>query len=341
MYHLRLVGGPRPAVDRVRVSPLLPPGSQGAPGRVGGPHTAFGAPPQLITRSSGYRHRPGNDQFRSTEGGKRSPREGPLLPGSPSVFPQNSGDGRRVTIQANGVASDQTSPLVEYSAGHMYFSPRMLFVGEDHRTEVNTSLNNRSRTPNGRRHTHGDSGLAVGGISGSSSRDGPVRAYREPADRVSPPEQHHRLPRTVESGRRPRQGRRARPSRPAPDATARSRSRHQSAPQSTTQFLGAPRTSRRHRSASSGGRGARRYSPRLHDLRYREESECPRTVQDPDGDCIRGEAGGDYPTLESVPRTEFSCQGRPAGFYADVETRCQVRDRRLTGCLLMWRHAAR
>ncbi|XP_043234766.1 uncharacterized protein LOC122388053 [Amphibalanus amphitrite] len=58
--------------------------------------------------------------------------------------------------------------------------------------------------------------------------------------------------------------------------------------------------------------------------RYQEETECPRTPHDPDGDCIKGEAGADYPTLDTIPRTGFTCRGRPAGYYADEETRCQV-----------------
>lgn len=31
-----------------------------------------------------------------------------------------------------------------------------------------------------------------------------------------------------------------------------------------------------------------------------------------------------HPTFASVPRTSFSCQGRDPGYYADVETGCQV-----------------
>ncbi|XP_022248001.1 probable basic-leucine zipper transcription factor Q [Limulus polyphemus] len=47
--------------------------------------------------------------------------------------------------------------------------------------------------------------------------------------------------------------------------------------------------------------------------------------QDPDGDGIPGEAGVNYPTLNSVPQTSFSCRQQPLnGYYADLETSCQV-----------------
>ncbi|XP_034237478.1 uncharacterized protein LOC117642950, partial [Thrips palmi] len=39
---------------------------------------------------------------------------------------------------------------------------------------------------------------------------------------------------------------------------------------------------------------------------------------------IPGEPGTDYPTLDSIPETGFSCDGRADGYYADVSTRCQV-----------------
>lgn len=32
-----------------------------------------------------------------------------------------------------------------------------------------------------------------------------------------------------------------------------------------------------------------------------------------------------YPTLAKVPVTSFSCSGRLPGYYADVETKCQVK----------------
>jgi hypothetical protein len=46
---------------------------------------------------------------------------------------------------------------------------------------------------------------------------------------------------------------------------------------------------------------------------------------DTDSDGIPGEAGRDYPTLETVPKTSFSCARQPlSGYYADTETACQV-----------------
>jgi hypothetical protein len=40
---------------------------------------------------------------------------------------------------------------------------------------------------------------------------------------------------------------------------------------------------------------------------------------------IPGEPGKDYPMLSSVPlRSDFSCSGKPYGFYADISQKCQV-----------------
>lgn len=42
-------------------------------------------------------------------------------------------------------------------------------------------------------------------------------------------------------------------------------------------------------------------------------------------DTIPGDPDTDYPTYTSIPKTSFSCKGRPNwGYYADVETGCQV-----------------
>lgn len=41
-------------------------------------------------------------------------------------------------------------------------------------------------------------------------------------------------------------------------------------------------------------------------------------------DSIPGEPGQDYPTLREIPTTDFSCEGRVDGYYADVQTGCQV-----------------
>ncbi|KAH9634581.1 hypothetical protein HF086_006206, partial [Spodoptera exigua] len=40
--------------------------------------------------------------------------------------------------------------------------------------------------------------------------------------------------------------------------------------------------------------------------------------------AVPGEPGSDYPTLGAIPRTSFSCAGREPGYYADLETNCQV-----------------
>ncbi|KAK8394884.1 hypothetical protein O3P69_005988 [Scylla paramamosain] len=39
---------------------------------------------------------------------------------------------------------------------------------------------------------------------------------------------------------------------------------------------------------------------------------------------VKGAAGVDFPALTSLPRTSFRCEGRELGYYADLETRCQV-----------------
>ncbi len=46
-----------------------------------------------------------------------------------------------------------------------------------------------------------------------------------------------------------------------------------------------------------------------------------------DGKPIPGEAGRDYPTFSSIPRSSFSCKDQQwPGYYADVESRCQVNE---------------
>ncbi|CAH2089365.1 unnamed protein product [Euphydryas editha] len=40
--------------------------------------------------------------------------------------------------------------------------------------------------------------------------------------------------------------------------------------------------------------------------------------------AVPGLPGNDYPTLSSIPRTTFTCSGKDPGYYADIETNCQV-----------------
>lgn len=48
--------------------------------------------------------------------------------------------------------------------------------------------------------------------------------------------------------------------------------------------------------------------------------------EDTDEDGIPGEAGVNYPTLHTIPRTSFSCgEQQHNGYYADLETSCQVK----------------
>jgi len=41
-------------------------------------------------------------------------------------------------------------------------------------------------------------------------------------------------------------------------------------------------------------------------------------------ESIPGEPETDYPILDKIPKTTFSCDGRIDGYYADTDTRCQV-----------------
>lgn len=41
-------------------------------------------------------------------------------------------------------------------------------------------------------------------------------------------------------------------------------------------------------------------------------------------ECTSGVPGKDYPNFHDVPRTNFACSGKIAGYYADTEARCQV-----------------
>lgn len=37
-----------------------------------------------------------------------------------------------------------------------------------------------------------------------------------------------------------------------------------------------------------------------------------------------GKPGVDFPVLKFIPRTKFTCRGKKSGYYADLETNCQV-----------------
>lgn len=39
---------------------------------------------------------------------------------------------------------------------------------------------------------------------------------------------------------------------------------------------------------------------------------------------ITGQPGVDYPALTTIPATSFSCRNQKGGYYADLETNCQV-----------------
>ncbi|XP_072767517.1 uncharacterized protein Thw isoform X2 [Anoplolepis gracilipes] len=44
----------------------------------------------------------------------------------------------------------------------------------------------------------------------------------------------------------------------------------------------------------------------------------------PEKNDVTGQPGVDYPALTSIPATSFSCRGLRGGYYADLETNCQV-----------------
>jgi len=63
-----------------------------------------------------------------------------------------------------------------------------------------------------------------------------------------------------------------------------------------------------------------------YDSRY-EASEDQYYYDDEEEDnlnSIPGEAGVDFPILGEIPRTSFGCADKLPGFYADMETDCQV-----------------
>lgn len=39
---------------------------------------------------------------------------------------------------------------------------------------------------------------------------------------------------------------------------------------------------------------------------------------------VQGVPGEDFPVYSTIPRTTFSCRDVDAGYYADLETDCQV-----------------
>lgn len=41
---------------------------------------------------------------------------------------------------------------------------------------------------------------------------------------------------------------------------------------------------------------------------------------------VIGKAGVDFPALPNIPNTGFNCKNVPTGYYADLETDCQVSD---------------
>lgn len=39
---------------------------------------------------------------------------------------------------------------------------------------------------------------------------------------------------------------------------------------------------------------------------------------------VEGKPGVDFPVLSHIPRTSFTCKNVDSGYYADLETDCQV-----------------
>ncbi|KAK3872038.1 hypothetical protein Pcinc_022857 [Petrolisthes cinctipes] len=56
-----------------------------------------------------------------------------------------------------------------------------------------------------------------------------------------------------------------------------------------------------------------------------QQGKCTPTENDPDGDCIFGVSGTDYPSLATIPpHLSFTCPPSLPGIFADVETACQA-----------------
>ncbi|XP_076337080.1 uncharacterized protein LOC143239645 [Tachypleus tridentatus] len=64
--------------------------------------------------------------------------------------------------------------------------------------------------------------------------------------------------------------------------------------------------------------------PELRPLTSSQDELPVPTEEDPDADGIVGVAGQDYPVFNYVPQTSFSCEGQYPGYYADVDSGCQV-----------------
>lgn len=61
---------------------------------------------------------------------------------------------------------------------------------------------------------------------------------------------------------------------------------------------------------------------------YGKSVPCPVSYIDPDGDCVTGIAGKDYPLYFAIPKTTFRCsdhQINVVGYFADPEAHCQVK----------------
>jgi hypothetical protein len=61
---------------------------------------------------------------------------------------------------------------------------------------------------------------------------------------------------------------------------------------------------------------------------------------------ITGVAGQDYPNYHDIPKTNFECSGKIAGYYADTDARCQVSKIKYTwdfvvlmNNVLLWTHS--
>ena len=57
------------------------------------------------------------------------------------------------------------------------------------------------------------------------------------------------------------------------------------------------------------------------------------------GSLAGGTPGQDFPVLNAIPRTSFDCRNKGHGYYADVDTGCQVREGPLhawEGKLRLW-----
>ncbi len=76
---------------------------------------------------------------------------------------------------------------------------------------------------------------------------------------------------------------------------------------------------------SDGSSGRRRRTKEKGKVAANKPTSSPNRRQLISTSPYMGVAGADFPTYDSIPDTAFRCRGLRAGYYADPETKCQVK----------------